>query len=137
LAKVPRFLAILAVELIGGFGLAGRSVSSGTEACMRKAISYCWMRVWISGSPTSEKEGWLSALRPSSMRGAFRGRRRGVLEVEHRIAERAEGDAGVLAGQETGAPQAGGDRLDVGVGELWVACSTTKVGRSSFIEPRP
>ena len=26
------------------------SVSSGTEVCMRKAISYCAIRVWVSGS---------------------------------------------------------------------------------------
>ena len=30
-----------------------RSVNSGTELCMRNAISYCAMRVAISGSPNS------------------------------------------------------------------------------------
>ena len=32
-----------------------RSTSSGTLVCMRKAISYCEMRVWISGSPNFSK----------------------------------------------------------------------------------
>ena len=30
-----------------------RSVSSGTEVCIRNAISYCAIRVEISGSPNS------------------------------------------------------------------------------------
>ena len=32
-------------------GSFDRSVSSGTEVCIRNAISYCAMRVSISGSP--------------------------------------------------------------------------------------
>jgi hypothetical protein len=28
-----------------------RSVNSGTLVCIRNAISYCAIRVWISGSP--------------------------------------------------------------------------------------
>ena len=35
------------------FGSPEISASSGTEACMRKAISCCAMVVWISGSPIS------------------------------------------------------------------------------------
>ena len=34
-------------------GSAATSVSSGTDVCIRNAISYCAMRVRISGSPNS------------------------------------------------------------------------------------
>ena len=36
-------------------GSSDRSVNSGTEACIRNAISYCAMRVAISGSPVCSK----------------------------------------------------------------------------------
>ena len=42
----------LASTLCGSFD---RSVSSGTLVCMRKAISYCAMRVAVSGSPVTPR----------------------------------------------------------------------------------
>ena len=43
-----------AVQVERALGLAStRSVSSGTLVCIRKAISYCAMRVSISGSPSA------------------------------------------------------------------------------------
>ena len=37
-----------------------RSVSSGTDACMRNASSYCAIRVKVSGCPNSSAWSWFS-----------------------------------------------------------------------------
>ena len=50
-----RLLRIVAVELERARGSFEMSVSSGTEACIRNAISYCAMRALISGSPNSSE----------------------------------------------------------------------------------
>ena len=50
------------------FGSFEMSVSSGTELCIRKAISYWAMRVCVSGSAISEYSRWLSRLMASSAR---------------------------------------------------------------------
>jgi len=47
-----RLASLLAIELVRRGGLVRDLASSGTLDCMRKAISNCWMRVWVSGSPT-------------------------------------------------------------------------------------
>ena len=44
------------------------SVSSGTLACIRKANSYCWIRVCVSGSASAAKLISFRALRPSIVR---------------------------------------------------------------------
>ena len=54
-----------------------RSVSSGTLVCMRNAISYCAMRVCVSGSPSSSKLLLVQlAERVEHARGGRRRRRR-------------------------------------------------------------
>ena len=120
-----------AVQLEDVAGSFERSVSSGTEVCMRNAISYCAMRVAISGSPILVELGCRSA---SPGRRALRARVRasmpvGIREVEHRIADRAELDALVPGGQEAAAPEPVVERLVV---RLPVPCeiSTTNAGRS-------
>ena len=53
-AKVPGLRDVGAVQVEDVLAArSDRSVSSGTEVCMRKAISYWAMRVAISGSPNS------------------------------------------------------------------------------------
>ena len=73
-------------------GSCERSVSSGTLVCMRKAISYCAMRVAISGSPTfcelqavelRERHRASAPARRRSMPGGFD-------KIQHRIAAAAE-----------------------------------------------
>ena len=41
-----------------------RSVSSGTEDCIRNAISYCAMRVRVSGSPSFSYFSWFICRKP-------------------------------------------------------------------------
>ena len=45
-----------------------RSVNSGTDVCMRNAISYCAMRVLISGLFTVSNSSWFSFARSSMNR---------------------------------------------------------------------
>jgi hypothetical protein len=47
--EAARLLRVLAVELERDSGSFERSVSSGTLACMRNAISYWLVRVRVSG----------------------------------------------------------------------------------------
>ena len=50
----PGLLRLFAVERVGRRGLAGDGRSARERStCMRKASSYCSMRVCVSGSPTS------------------------------------------------------------------------------------
>ena len=68
---------------------------------MRNAISYCAMRVSVSGSPSVSACRWFSACTPSSMRAAGRAvDAGGVAQIEHRIAGAAHGDPGVPAGRK-------------------------------------
>ena len=50
-AYVPRFRASGPYSAKVLSGSSPKSISEGTEVCMRNAISYCLMRVSISGSP--------------------------------------------------------------------------------------
>ena len=50
--QVPRFVVGLGASA-GGLDSVEKSVSSGTLACILKAISYCEILVAISGSPYS------------------------------------------------------------------------------------
>ena len=94
-------------------GSFDRSVSSGTDACIRNAISYCAIRVVISGLSTvleldlvqlaPDRSMKLCALRAIE---PFR-----VRDIQHRIADRSQLDALILARQEAGAPQPLGERL--------------------------
>ena len=65
-----------------------KSVSSGTEVCMRNAISYCAMRVSISGS--SDSACCCAVQFAERRRASAAGRRRvdavGIREIQHRIA---------------------------------------------------
>ncbi len=92
------------------------SVSSGTDVCMRKAISYWAMRVAISGSPVSSSCMWLSLARSSRKRRRWAALEpRGVGQVQHRIADRAELDALVARRQKAAPPEAIVERLIVRV----------------------
>ena len=85
---------------------------------MRNAISYCEMRVSISGSPNWSRCMRLSLPAASSMSrrvpGSMPSR---IVQVEHRIAARAEAHALVIGGQEAAAPEAREQRL-VGIQRL-------------------
>ena len=89
-----------------------RSIRSGTEVCMRNAISYCEMRVSISGSPNCievhaiELAGGVEHVAARARVDARR-----IVQVEHRIAARAEAHALVIGGQKAAAPQAREERL--------------------------
>jgi hypothetical protein len=109
--KGAGLLRIFAVELVGGSGSLLMSVSSGTLACMRKAISYCWMRVCVSGSPTAVIQ---FVQRVQAFDGALAhavGHAGRVVDVENGIALAAEAHARVLAGQIAAGPEARGDGL--------------------------
>ena len=78
-----------------------KSVSSGTDACIRKAISYWLIRVWISGSSrllgehAVEPVDLLDHLPLRALADAL-----GVADVVDGVALRLELDALELAGQE-------------------------------------
>ena len=61
----------------------------------------------------------------------------GIGQEQHRIAVGAQGDALVLARQETRAPKAVVDRLRCPGGRATMAVMTTNAGRFSFSVPRP
>ena len=82
------------------------SISSGTEVCIRKAISYWAIRAWVSGSAIDSYSRWLSRLMASSERRRVAASTPGgIRQEEHRIALRAEGHSLVLAGQEARGPE--------------------------------
>jgi flagellar protein FliS len=70
----------LILEIKGAWDSPEMSTRSGTEDCMRKAISYWAMRALISGSPKAWNCLALSSARPSSMRRRVAGRTPGGLE---------------------------------------------------------
>ena len=72
------------------WALSEMSVRSGTEVCIRKAISYWAMRVWISGSPHALecRDGSAWPIRRASC-GGRRHRRRAGFQEQHRIARDA------------------------------------------------
>ena len=115
-----------------------RSVSSGTLVCMRKAISYCAMRVCdfrVAGlvQPQLVERGEVvEHARGASGVDAVR-----VREVQHRIALRAELHALVAATAESRCPT--GDRRAADRPGCREPCeiSTTNAGRSRFSLPRP
>ena len=88
------------------------SISSGTLVCMRKAISYCAMRVAISGFVSTASRmrfRLLTAVMTSCCRG--RSTPGGLLDVVHRVARRVELHALEPAGQEAAVPLPRRDRL--------------------------
>ena len=114
-----------------------KSVSPGTDVCIRNAISYWAIRVSISGSPRLP-DGQFVQLAHAVQHGAARGGidTRRIGQVQHGIALAAEPNALMFAGQEAAAPQPRKDRL---VGLVSAPCEimTTKHGRSSLSLPRP
>ena len=88
------------------------SASSGTDVCIRNAISYWAIRAWVSGSANDSYSLWLSRLIASSVRRRVDASTPvGVRQEQDRIARRPQGDALVLAGQEPRAPEPVVDRL--------------------------
>ena len=113
-----------------------KSVSSGTEACIRNASSYWAIRVWISGSSRSSAS---MAVEPVDLLddlplGALADARR-VADVVDGVALRLELDALELAGQEA-RPTTAGPRPAAGPC-LPAEVNTMKPGRSSVSAPRP
>ena len=80
-------------------------------ACIRKAISYWLIRVWISGSIRSSASIPLSRLTSSTTCAGCSGRRLRGCRRSGRPPLRLEQDALEPAGQAAGRPLAGGDRL--------------------------
>ncbi len=74
---------------------------------MANAISYCEMRVLISGSPTCGdiRSGSASPSASSMSRRAFAINARRIIDVKNRIAFGAQAHAGVFRGQKACAPQ--------------------------------
>jgi hypothetical protein len=104
---------------------------------MRKAISYCEMRVWISGSPKRSKPRAFSLIQRIEHGAAVVAvHAGGILDVEHGIARAAQRDAVEIRGQKAAAPHAGEKRLAISE-EGKVGVSTTKAGRSLLSLPRP
>ena len=105
---------------------------------MRNAISYCAMRVAISGSPNScelqlvqlrrGRRGIAAARSPSIARR--------IRQVQHRIAAGAELHALILRRQKAAAPQPVVERLIAGL-PLPCEIITTNAGRSWFSLPSP
>ena len=63
------------------------SVSSGTDVCMRNAISYCAMRACVSGSPTSRNVRSFKCASESSMRRRVAALTPGgIRQKQHRVA---------------------------------------------------
>ncbi len=120
------------------FGSLLRSVSSGTLDCMRNAISYCAMRVCVSGSPSFSKLALVESLQRVEHRAAVRAADAvRVLQVEHRVAGAAQGHAVVAA-------SAGTRCAHMRVNSAWPllpsgkrGVKTTNAGRSLFSLPRP
>ena len=74
---------------------------------MRKAISYCAMRVAISGSPILGNCSSFNSASPSSIsRRSVAVDARRIGEIQHRIAAAAELDALMARRQKAAAPQA-------------------------------
>ena len=110
-----RLSRIRAVQLEGRSGSFERSVSSGTEVCMRNAISYCAMRVVISGSFVALEFDLVQL--PEIVDEVFAQRLvdspRGFGDIQHRVAHRAQLDALISARQKAAAPLPLGQRLTV------------------------
>ena len=93
--------------------LRDRSVSSGTDDCIRNAISYCAMRVAISGIAVVRRASrWLICASASRYTRRFCAvKPGGVREIQHRIADRAELHALIARRQKAAAPQPVVERL--------------------------
>ena len=88
------------------------SASSGTEVCIRKAISYWAIRAWVSGSANWRYSCWLSRLSASSDRRRVAASTPvGIREVQHRVAVGPQRHALMPAGQIARAPEPVVDRL--------------------------
>ena len=127
---------IWTVQFEDAGGSFDRSVSSGTDVCIRNAISYCAMRVAISGSPKSLSLSSLNVFSASRYTRRFSaGKPAGFDEIQNGIADRAELHALIARGQKAAAPQPVVERLAAATcpGEI----ITTKAGRSSVSQPRP
>ena len=93
-------------------GSSARSVTSGTEVCIRYAISYWAIRALIAGSSVASYSIWCSSREAVEHLAAAGGRDPGwVVEVEHRIGPGAELDALVDRRQEAVAPEPRIERL--------------------------
>ena len=137
-AKVPGLRASGPYSSKVRAGSFDRSVSSGTDVCIRKAISYWAMRVAISGSPNCVQ---LQLVQPRQVvenappRRGLEARRVG--EVEHRVAARAELHALIAASAGSRCPTAGRRAADRSGCPLPCEIITTNAGRSWFSLPRP
>ena len=125
------------VQLEGGCGSLEISASSGTDVCIRNAISYWAMRAEISGSLILFNFISLSFARSSSIRRRASRRIPGGFDrYSTGIGAGAELHALVLGGQKPAAPQR--DRRAPGrVSPMPCETITTNAGRSLFSLPRP
>ena len=137
-AKRAGLARIGAVELERARRLLRESVSSGTEDCIRNAISYCAMRVAISGIAELARRRPGSACRARRACGAASSRLKpgGSDRYSTGSPAGAELHALILRGQEAAAPQPVVERL---IRSLPLPCEiiTTNAGRSSVSLPRP
>ena len=118
--SVPGFLTSSPYSFIRVSGSLARSVSSGTLACMRNAISYCWMRVCVSGSPTCGVVHLVERFEAIERLAAdLRGDTGRVVDVENRIAAAAEGDAGSV--RRADSPTARAERRSPAPVRCWSA----------------
>ena len=115
-----------------------RSVSSGTEVCILYAISYCAMRVAISGSPNSSSSTWLSFRQvvdePPPLGRVKPG---GSERYSTGSPPRAELHALILASARSRCPTAGRPAADRSDCPLPCEIITTNAGRSLFSLPSP
>ena len=114
------------------------SVSSGTEACMWNAISYCAMRVRVSGSPRRSNCRRFISASPSSMR------RRTSAGTPSGLLMKSTGSPALRRLTPEYWPERNPAlhrraemACTLALGWLCLACSTTNVGRFWFMLPRP
>ena len=87
---------------------------SGTDACMRNAISYWAMRVCVSGSPKFWNSSSLSFARLSSIRRRMLAVDAvGVLQIQHRVVACAQVHALVPRRQKAASPEAAVEGLAI------------------------
>ena len=101
-ANVPGLLRVGAVQLERAAPAPSKDPSApAPSVCIRNAISYCAMRVAISGSPNSSSVAVVQLRRAHpGTRAASPRRTLRVREVQHRIADRAELHALVALGRK-------------------------------------
>ena len=119
-------------------GSLERSVNSGTELCIRNAISYCSIRDRVSGSPICRCWSRFISASESSIRrrirlgtpsGLFTYRTGSPVDLRETPANLEERKPEVQSLAEMACTLA--------LGWLWEALRTTKVGRSRFMLPSP